>query len=117
MGSRKSETCLRVGGAHALTEYDSRECAEEAALTVHFNCQREFSPYQCDRCSMWHLRPASVPSRQSCRRCAGRDGRRKLIYASDIEAEECAHHLSGLEGRELHPYPCPHGNGWHLTSR
>ena len=50
---------------------------------------------------------------QYCYRCG------KILYATRREAADSARdQRSRLErNSSLRPYPCPHGDGWHLTSQ
>ncbi len=44
-----------------------------------------------------------------------RDGRGKIIYKSEIEAQKRADYKKRSENLRLYPYKCPYGYGWHLT--
>lgn len=116
MGFRKSDTCTGRRSGQPLTEYDT----EADALCGAGYAQREYGsllvPYRCDRCSCWHLSPASrhTPCRQ-CHRCVGRDGRSKAAYTDREAAERRAEILLEEQGVRLRAYPCDYGGGWHLT--
>ena len=48
--------------------------------------------------------------------CCGKDGKRKMLYSTEGEAEIVAEHRSKEVGIPLRVYPCPNGCGFHLTS-
>ena len=53
-------------------------------------------------------------SRWECRAC------HKIAYGSEARANQAMHTIQEVTGREVRPvraYPCPYGNGWHMTSQ
>ncbi|MCF0224737.1 MAG: hypothetical protein HUK20_10745 [Fibrobacter sp.] len=57
-------------------------------------------------------KPSRVPS---CN-CRGRNGRKKILYFSQSQAQNVANYRSKRTGKKLSVYPCPSQNGFHLTS-
>ena len=57
----------------------------------------------------------SNPANEACT-CCGKDGKRKMLYSTEGEAEIVAEHRSKEIGIPLRVYPCPNGCGFHLTS-
>ena len=114
--SRKSETCVGSQSSRPLTEYDSEYDAREGADYANSRYHKNLVPYQCDRCNLWHLAPASrqTPS-EPCGYCSGVDGKPKESYQSSDDAWRRADILRREQGVSLHVYACEHGNGWHLT--
>ena len=56
-----------------------------------------------------------IPANEECA-CCGKDGKRKMLYSTEGEAEIVAEHRSKEIGIPLRVYPCPNGCGFHLTS-
>ena len=52
-----------------------------------------------------------------CRECRSRDGSPKQSYPSIREVIKTINNAPHKERKRLDYYPCPYGNGWHLTSR
>jgi len=52
-----------------------------------------------------------------CIECRSKDGTRKQSYPSMKEALEVIDRSPPMERKKLDCYPCPYGNGWHLTSK
>ena len=63
----------------------------------------------------FHPRPN--PSGPCCRFCTGADGGPKRTYASEADARSTAEFIEVKRRVRLRVYTCPHGQGWHLTSR
>lgn len=57
----------------------------------------------------------SIPANEVCT-CCGKDGKRKMLYSTEGEAEIVAEYRSKEIGILLRVYPCPNGCGFHLTS-
>lgn len=57
----------------------------------------------------------SIPANEECA-CCGKDGKRKMLYSTEGEAEIVAEHRSKEIGIPLRVYPCPNGCGYHITS-
>lgn len=92
--------------------FPDRPSAEEGARHALAAYGNRMVPYRCDRCGAWHLCPADrhTPSHH-CYSCS------KQAYDSEEAAERRAHILEQERGTWLRVYVCPHGEGWHLTSR
>lgn len=56
-----------------------------------------------------------IPDRSFCHSCQGRDGTAKRTYPTESDAESAADHRRSRGGPTLRVYPCPWGDGWHLT--
>lgn len=54
----KSATCASSSTGAPLTEYYSEEAARRGANHVADRWGTILEPYECDRCSLWHLAPA-----------------------------------------------------------
>jgi hypothetical protein len=52
---------------------------------------------------------------RKCEYCRGKDGKNKDIYETLEYAMDTIKHLEKERNIYLNPYPCPHGNGYHLT--
>ena len=57
----------------------------------------------------------SNPANEACT-CCGKDGRKKMLYSTEGEAQIVAESRSKEIGIPLRVYPCPNGCGFHLTS-
>ena len=57
----------------------------------------------------------SYLSNEKCPYCHGCDGKAKDVYKTEFDAQQRARHIRLTRGTSLRVYPCPSGNGWHLT--
>jgi hypothetical protein len=116
MGTRKSILCIGKTSGAPVTEYDSQMEAQHGADHVRTTYGNDLVPYQCTRCQRWHLAPRNrkTPS-TTCAHCTGADGRPKEAYATEHDAERRAEILRAERSVFLRAYPCPYGEGWHLT--
>ena len=57
----------------------------------------------------------SIPTNEECT-CCGKDGKRKMLYSTEGEAQIVAEYRSKEIGIPLRVYPCPNRCGFHLTS-
>jgi len=112
----KSETCIGKTSGKPLTEYPSKQEAQEGADHARSRYGHKLVPYQCDTCGLWHLAPENrqTPSTK-CPVCTGADGKPKDSYRSQSEAQRRADILRREQGAELRVYACEHKHGWHLT--
>jgi len=112
----KSHTCNSSKG-EPLTEYPSRAEAFDAARYVAEHHRLDLVPYRCSRCQYWHLSPRgrNTPS-DTCSFCTSSGGEAKALYGSKRDAVRRAQIISEEKGLHLEAYPCPHNQGWHLTS-
>ncbi len=63
-------------------------------------------------------RTGSAPAATESLRAHWRaDGTEKRRFPTADAANRAVLHLRLEEGADLHPYPCPYCNGWHLASR
>lgn len=117
MGHR-SESCFSKKTGKPLIVYG---CEAEALQQAHYTrvtYQNDLAPYLCRVCNLWHLAPKKLSIQlQPCFCCRGRNGNYKLSYPDEEFAERRAEKLSTDSYARLRPYACPHGDGWHLTSR
>lgn len=102
---RHSKTCTGRGGP--LLEFSTKS----AALNYIFEAGKEnTTAYKCSVCDQYHLSPKSRSTPNTkCLSC-GKD-----LYADKTTAERRAFIIGKDKGMPLSTYPCPQGNGWHLT--
>ncbi|WP_348720672.1 hypothetical protein [uncultured Alcanivorax sp.] len=112
----KSITCMSKLG-EPLTEYEYEVQAESAANYINTIYGNDLIPYDCTKCSYWHLTPKSrhTPSR-TCDYCTSSSGEPKSLYETREGAEKRAEILAKQGTPNLRVYECPYENGWHLTS-
>ncbi len=112
-----SSTCLGRASRKLLTTYTDEASARSGAAHALRRYGRAMTPYSCIRCGGWHLCPADreTPS-ETCRDCHDRSGRPKQRYVSRDAAERRADIVASERGVPLRVYPCPCGDGYHLTS-
>ena len=55
------------------------------------------------------------PAEKKCS-CCGKDGKKKALYSTEGEAMTIADYRSKIIGIPLRVYPCPYGEGFHITS-
>ena len=113
---KKSKTCIGKTSGEPLTEYDSREAADEGAAYANKTYRSNLAPYQCDKCGKWHLSPKSrmTPS-TTCPFCKGSNGQPKEAYHSRSDAKRRANISRKERGVSLQVYKCEHSDTWHLT--
>lgn len=110
MVSSNAGGCISRRGT-PLRAYHDLTSASDAARHVLGLHGRSMSPYRCDRCRHWHLCPTERHTPGSyCDACG------KQAYKSEIGAERRAAILAREKRVDLRVYPCPCGDGWHLTS-
>ena len=111
MHNTTSPACVSRRGTPRRA-YPDRCSAEEGARHALSAYGNRMVPYRCHRCVFWHLCPADrhTPG-QHCSACA------KQAYNSEQAAKRRAYILEQERGTSLRVYECPHGHGWHLTSR
>lgn len=114
---KKSETCFKKN-REPLSEYDTLLAAQKSA-DYEYNRTPELHliPYQCSKCGKYHLKPEEYYVRKipSTCGCDDSDGFIKDSYLTKEDAKKMAR-IRAKAGVVLYPYPCPYGNGWHLTS-
>lgn len=54
-------------------------------------------------------------SAATCAKCIGSDGHAKDAFGTEKEALQRVFFVQRETAQPLHTYPCPFGNGWHLT--
>ena len=111
MFSTTLNTCVSRQGRR-LSPYPNHASAEQGALLALLKYKSRMVPYRCTHCSSWHLTPANrhTPCHY-CESCG------KQAYESEVCAERRARLLEQEKRTWLRVYECPHGDGWHLTSR
>ena len=78
--------------------------------------------YKCNKCPYWHVIQEDVTkihdeNKHECEYChSNRANKFKRTYQNSIQAKKIADDYIKSTGNLLRPYPCPYGNGWHLTS-
>ena len=118
MGFR-SPTCTSRSTGKPLMAYQSEVEAQCQARLSTISFGQELASYKCPTCQLWHLRPAGQSDRQrsECRYCVGRDGRAKVSYPTQEDAERQAEQLARRSNVRLRAYGCAHTGDWHLTSK
>lgn len=114
--SHKSETCFSKSG-NPLSVYRSLSEAQESADYQFSQGGTQLSPYLCKVCGKFHLKPTEFyckKTNSSCL-CTDRNGNRKDCYETRSDAEKMVN-IRAKAGIALYVYPCPQGNGFHLTS-
>lgn len=114
--SQKSRTCISRTSQQPLTEYASRDEAQEAASYLQAAKGLCMAPYQCKRCGLWHLCPMErqTPSK-ACPYCCDGHSVPKQTYRTEADALRRAEIIGRERGISLRAYECPHFEGWHLT--
>lgn len=112
----KSDSCFgKVSGkplSFYYTEFES-QIAAEYSKNIYGN---ELTPYECQRCSYWHLSPkARMTPSKKCNWCTAADGEYKNSYRTIKEARLRAKIIYEEQGIDLKVYECKYGEGWHLT--
>lgn len=112
-----SSTCRGRTSGKALTTYADEVSARAGADHALRRHGRAMAPYKCERCGGWHLCPLErqTPS-ETCPTCRDGSGRPKQRYATWEAAERRADISCSERGVSLRVYPCPSGDGFHLTS-
>lgn len=114
--SHKSETCLSKNGT-PLTEYRNYKEAQESADYQTNRGNISFTPYQCNNCGKYHIKPTEYYCQKVVSRCYCKDhnGKTKDAYATFQDAEKMVK-IRKEAGVNLYVYKCPEGNCYHLTS-
>ena len=115
--SHKSESCMSKSG-NPLSEYRNLKKAQESAAYQYAQNGQSFTPYLCQKCGFYHLKPTEfycVHTSGICS-CTDHNGNKKSAYATAEDAEKMAR-IRAASGIQLYVYNCPSGNGFHLTSR
>ena len=115
--SHKSGTCISRNGT-PLSVYNSFSEAQESADFQFSRNRIQLIPYSCPVCGKFHLKPEEFYCKKIISRCSCTDhnGHRKDCYATRKDAEKMVS-IRSKTGITLYVYPCPQGNGFHLTSR
>ena len=114
--SHKSETCVSKSG-NPLSEYRNYSEAQESANYQFTQTGISFTPYECQKCGKFHLKPTEFyceKAHSSCT-CTDHNGNRKDTYVTREDAEKMVN-IRGKDGVQLFVYQCPSGCGFHLTS-
>jgi len=116
--SYKSETCFSTHNNSPLTTYLSVDEAVSNATYVNTKFERNLVPYECDKCSLWHLTPKNRQTQsRECDYCTDSNGSSKQLYFTKNDAQKRADILFKENGILLNIYECPHESGYHLTKR
>ncbi len=122
--THESSTCFKKS-KKPLMAYVCAADAQQEAGRLKDRYQRDMAPYVCTVCGFWHLahrpkpKPKPRPQLYRCHYCQGKNGEDKITYPSEDFAERRAEYLCDVQRLYfgLRAYECPHGEGWHLTSR
>jgi hypothetical protein len=105
----------------------SEEDAIAEVLNIWRHYQRPSRQYLCTSCHGWHVRDEtsldvtsdnSPSSYSKCEKCVSGDRRKKIAYPFYLDAKEAGiAFLTRDKGLFHRVYPCPLGNGWHLTKK
>lgn len=114
--SHKSNTCFSSTGS-PLSVYETYSEATESAQYQSSDGRTQLTPYQCDRCGKYHLKPAEFYCKKTKSTCSCTDhhGNKKDTYETRYDAEKMVK-IREQAGVTLYVYECPQGNGFHLTS-
>lgn len=115
----KSKTCFSKSSGEPLSEYLTREEAEESVSYQLLRYEREFYAYACRKCGSFHIAPRkSLINVVHCG-CDCKDslGRRKDLYLSVEDAEKVKRKRESEGSASLYIYPCPEREGFHLTHK
>ena len=114
----KSDTCFGKMSGQPLNQYYDEYEAIDAANYSREQYNNYLIPYQCVKCSFWHLSPkARITPSKKCNKCTAGDGTFKDTYRVKKEAYVRANIIYNEHGIDLQVYECSFGNGWHLTKR
>ena len=114
--SHKSETCLSSTG-NPLSVYSTISEAQESANYQYSQSGKELSPYKCQKCGKFHLKPTEFYCKKingGCD-CTDHNGKQKALYETRKDAEKMVN-IRANSGVKLYVYQCPKGTGFHLTS-
>jgi len=116
---RKSSTCFGRATGQALTEYETRDAAEEGALHAGARSGSNWlAPYLCSSCGMWHLAPThSVRRAPTPCVCVSGSGKPKALYVDWGDAQRQCDRIRADTGSHVVVYECDRGLGYHLTKR
>ena len=117
--SRKSSTCFSMRGTPLSVFNTFDEAKSSANYENSRNSDCDFAPYRCPKCGKYHLKPSRfiIAKLSSCCSCTKHGGLEyKDAYPTKEEALKMADLRFKATGIRLYVYPCPEGNGWHLTS-
>ena len=75
---------------------------------------------KCGQCGKFHLYPETpelnINPQELCPMCRRGNGGSKLAYPNSVSAVAAMTRLTTDRGLGTRAYPCPHGNGWHVTT-
>lgn len=101
-----------------MSYYAHSEASQAAAKTASHQPGVYLVPYSCTVCGYWHLAPKDAkPANPTCKLCLDSGGHSKTAFQSMEEALSVAETSLWSKGVLLSVYRCPHGLGWHLTSK
>ena len=97
--------------------YFSRSEAEISAEEYQARFGTEQVAWFCaDGCERWHLTcPEHYTPSHPCSSCTSSRGEPKDAYETKDAAERRARLIEKKRPGRLRVYPCPSGQGWHLT--
>lgn len=117
MKKKYSECCDQITGQR-LEPFDDPWLARIEQTRKWFFNSIALTTFHCKACSKYHLAPEatiSKPTQFLCSNCKSKKGGNKISYGSSLSAIEASNKLTVNNGTGTRVYPCPYGNGWHVT--
>jgi len=116
MSRRLYDYIYFLKGCQKKVEYKSLENAQKAAEKLKDTIGAILYPYECKKCSWWHLtkkepKKIDLPVKQELRCVASG----KVSYKTQEDAKIAAGNRAPGHAH-LYPYICTVCNNWHLTS-
>lgn len=117
--SFKSDKCIGKKSGKPLTCYETEEEAFDAIKDMEdrFKDSVPMCSYKCTKCGYYHLSPKNRHTESKLCSCEDSNGKKKQLYNTKESAQRRANILKKEKNVELFVYPCPHGNGYHLTHK
>ena len=114
-------TCKDPVTGQSLERYDDEWAARvDLAKNWYFKAFATQS-CKCGQCRGFHLYPESceldMHPKKLCPSCRQSLGGSKQSYPNSISALAAMTELTKNRGVGSRAYPCPHGHGWHVTTK
>lgn len=117
MKKKYSECCDQVTG-QLLEAFDDPWLARIEQTRNWFFKSVALTTFHCKVCGKYHLTPEVTNNTQTqylCSNCKSKHGGKKVSYGSSQSAIEASRKLTIDKGKGSRVYPCPYGEGWHVT--
>lgn len=114
MSSFDSSTCFKKDGTLLKVYYREIE-AIEAIRYVKNKYGKEQVSYRCNKCGFWHLSPKERQTKNSISECLDSNGKPKMAYETQEDAERRAKIIYDEKRIALRVYHCEECGKWHLT--